>query len=58
MAEELLLALKEDLINELVIISATPDKDWRKRKKFAKTFGKCSSKNKKKKAIRCLNLSQ
>ena len=40
MAEELLLALKEDLINELVIISATPDKDWRKRKKFAKTFGK------------------
>jgi hypothetical protein len=40
MAKELLQCLKEDLISELVIISATPDKDLRKRKKFAETFGK------------------
>jgi hypothetical protein len=39
-SDELLLALKDDLIEELSIISITYGVDGRKEKKFKKTFGK------------------
>jgi len=42
-ANELLLSLKEGLISELTILSATTDKAKRKRNKFQKTFGKFSN---------------